>query len=86
MDIELLAKKMREDSLAKDSHWTRKVEELKALRIKMEREEKERQERALENIKKIYFHAGRYAGGARDKGALEAHARVSRMSMQEVVK
>jgi hypothetical protein len=76
MDIELLAKKMREDSLAKDSHWTRKVEELKALRTKMEREEKERQERALENIKRVYFHAGRYAGGARDKNAKDAFERV----------
>lgn len=86
MDIELLAKKMREDALAGETYWTRKVEELKALRAKMEREEKERQEKALENIKKIYFHAGRYAGGARDKAALEAHARLTRISMQEVVK
>jgi hypothetical protein len=77
MDIELLAKKMREDSLAKDSHWTRKVEELKALRTKMEREEKERQERALENIKRVYFHAGRYAGGARDKSAIDAFVKVN---------
>jgi hypothetical protein len=80
MDIELLAKKMREDSLAKDSHWTRKVEELKALRTKMEREEKERQERALENIKKIYYHAGRYAGGARDKNAVVAYEKVRELS------
>lgn len=77
MDLENLAKKMREDALAKETYWTRKVEEMKVLRAKAEAKEKERQERALENIKKIYFHAGRYAGGARDKNAVDAYKRVS---------
>jgi hypothetical protein len=76
MHVEDLAKKMREDALAGETYWTRKVEEMKALRAKVEAEEKERQERALENIKKIYFHAGRYAGGARDKNAKDAFERV----------
>jgi hypothetical protein len=72
MDIELVAKQMREDALAKESHWVRKVEELKALQRRIEAEEATRAEQAHQAELKLYFNAGRYSGGARDKTAIEA--------------
>ena len=66
MDIELLAKQMREA----------------ALRVERELEHKDlderlEQQRQLDAIKKLYFNAGRWAGGARDKIARECFQRVS---------
>jgi hypothetical protein len=66
MDIELLAKKMREH----------------ALRIEAEEEKEDLSERKhrqdqLDALKKLYFNAGRWAGGARDKTAREAFQFVS---------
>jgi hypothetical protein len=77
MDIELLAKKMREEALASESYWTRKVEEMKAERERLEQERRVKEEQELEEIKKLFFNAGRYAGGARDKTAIEAWKKVS---------
>lgn len=66
MDIEQLAKKMREH----------------ALRIEREEEkedlsERKRRQDQLDALKKLYFNAGRWAGGARDKNAREAFQVVS---------
>ncbi len=66
MDIELLAKKMREH----------------ALRIEAEEEKEDLSKRKhrqdqLDALKKLYFNAGRWAGGARDKNAREAFEVVS---------
>ena len=64
MDIEELAKKMRERALA--------IEEPQHVideRIKRQGE--------IELIQKLYFNAGRWAGGARDKKAKEAFQRVT---------
>jgi len=77
MDIELLAKKMREEALASESYWTRKVEEMKAERERLEQERRVKEEQDRENELKLYFNAGRYAGGARDKTAIEAYKKVS---------
>ncbi len=77
MDIELLAKKMREEALASESYWTRKVEEMKAERERLEQERRVKEEQDLEELKKLFFNAGRYAGGARDKTAIEAYKKVS---------
>jgi DNA topoisomerase VI subunit A len=77
MDIELLAKKMREEALASESYWTRKVEEMKAERERAEQERMAKEEQELEQLKKTFFNAGRYAGGARDKTAIEAWKKVS---------
>ena len=77
MDIELVAKQMREDALAKESHWVRKVEELKALQRRIEAEEADRAEKERQATYKLYFNAGRYSGGARDKTAIEAWKKVS---------
>jgi hypothetical protein len=77
MDIELLAKKMREEALDSESYWTRKVEEMKAERERLEQERRAKEEQELEQLKKLFFNAGRYAGGARDKTAIEAWNKVS---------
>lgn len=66
MDIEELAKKMRE----------------RAIKIEQEAPQREIDERIkrqgeIELIQKLYFNAGRWAGGARDKKAKEAFQRVS---------
>jgi hypothetical protein len=66
LDIEQLAMKMREH----------------ALRIEREEEkedlsERKRQQDQLDALKKLYFNAGRWAGGARDKNAKEAFQRIS---------
>lgn len=66
MDIEQLAKKMREH----------------ALRIEREEEkedlsERKRRQDQLDALKKLYFNAGRWAGGARDRTAKEAFQVVS---------
>lgn len=64
MDIEELAKKMREKALA--------IEEPQHVI-----DERIRRQRELELIQKLYFNAGRWAGGARDKKAKEAFEKVS---------
>jgi hypothetical protein len=72
MDIEQLAKKMREEALATESYWTRKVEEMKAEREALEQERRAKEEKEKQDELKLYFNAGRYAGGARDAVAIEA--------------
>lgn len=64
MYIEELAKKMREQALA--------IEEPQHVI-----DERVRRQRELELIQKLYFNAGRWAGGARDRTAKEAFQRVS---------
>lgn len=53
-----------------------------ALRIEREEEkedlsERKRRQDQLDALKKLYFNAGRWAGGARDKNAREAFQVVS---------
>ena len=66
MDIELLARKMREHALTLEAEMEDK-----------ELYERKRKQDQLDAIKKLYFNAGRYAGGARDKLAKECFQRVS---------
>jgi hypothetical protein len=66
MDIELLAKKMREH----------------ALRIEAEQEqidlsERKRRQEQLDALKKLYFNAGRWAGGARDRLAKQCFEKIT---------
>lgn len=77
MEIEQLARRMREEALAKESDWSRKVEELRALQKRIEAEEASRAEEARQKELKLYFNAGRYSGGARDKTAIEAWKKLS---------
>lgn len=66
MDIEELARKMREH----------------AIRVEREEEqvdlsERKRKQDQLDAIKKLYFNAGRWAGGARDRVAKDCFQRIS---------
>lgn len=65
MDIEELARKMRQRALEIEAH---EVKEAKSIQLAKQRQ--------LETFKKLYYNAGRWAGGARDKVAKEAFERV----------
>lgn len=65
MDIEILAYKMRERALAVESDEDKEAATQRKLHALK-----------LERFKKLYFNAGRYAGGARDKLAKDAFERV----------
>ena len=66
MDIEGLARKMRERAL-----------NIEAREEKKDLSERKRTQDQLDAMKKLYFHAGRWAGGARDRTAKAAFQRVS---------
>ena len=66
MDIEELARKMRERAL-----------NIEARQEKKDLSERKRTQDQLDAMKKLYFHAGRWAGGARDRTAKAAFQRVS---------
>ena len=66
MDIEKLARKMRERAL-----------NIEAREEKKHLSERKRTQDQLDAMKKLYFHAGRWAGGARDRTAKAAFQRVS---------
>ena len=66
MDIEGLARKMRERAL-----------NIEAREEKKDLSERKRNQDELDAMKKLYFHAGRWAGGARDRTAKAAFQRVS---------
>lgn len=68
MDIEELAQKMRDRAIKIESELMRDYE--------AERRQKEK-ELAIQEMQKLYFNAGRWAGGARDRKAREAFERVS---------
>jgi hypothetical protein len=66
MDIEKLARKMRERALS-----------IEAREEKKDLSERKRNQDQLDAMKKLYFHAGRWAGGARDRTAKAAFQWVS---------
>lgn len=66
MDIEILAKKMRERALT-----------IEADEEHTDLAERKRRQDQLDALKKLYFNAGRYAAGARDKIAKECFQRVT---------
>ena len=72
--INTLARQMRERALliTANPQLTHKQLEGKALEI-----EKRNQLERVEKIKKLYFNAGRWAGGARDHNAREAFYKVN---------
>ena len=67
MDIELLAQKMRDRAIQIESEIIRDYE--------AESREKEKA-LAIQEMQKLYFNAGRYAAGARDRVAKQAYERV----------
>ena len=68
MDIEELALKMRNRAI--------KIEDEEVGNLK-EKQQKLIEQRKIENLQKLYFHAGRWAGGARDKTAKAAFQKVT---------
>lgn len=66
MDIEELAKKMREHALT-----------IEADEEKVDLAERKRRQDQRDAFARLYFNAGRWAGGARDRTAKEAFQRVS---------
>lgn len=71
-DINQLARRMREEALAKTESSYERQERAKQDKAKQE---------ALENLKKLYFNAGRWAGGARDHTARKAFEVVNRFDL-----
>jgi len=73
MNIEELARKMRNRAI--------KIAEDEARNGNLkEKQQKLLEQRKIENLQKLYFNAGRWAGGARDRNAKEAFQRVSLLS------
>ena len=66
---ELLAKEMRERALLIEGNPTLTLKDLQGIKLK---KAKEQQAAKVEAMKKLYFNAGRWAGGARDHIAREA--------------
>lgn len=66
MHIEELALKMRQRALEVEAFEVKEAESIRAAK-----------RARLEELKKLYFNAGRWAGGARDRTAREAFEKVS---------
>lgn len=67
--LELLAKEMRERALLLEANPQFTHKDLEGRRLQ---KAKEKQLEKVEAMKKLYFNAGRWAGGARDHVAREA--------------
>jgi anthranilate phosphoribosyltransferase len=70
LDIEQLAKNMRERALLIEGDETLDEGSLRNFHEVAEAKAKKRQQ--LESLKKLYFNAGRWVGGARDQVARNA--------------
>lgn len=71
MNIETLAKMMRERALLIEGDETLDEKSLK--NFAQVQHEVEKKKLKLEELKKLYFNAGRWVGGARDYTAREAY-------------
>ena len=76
MDWELLAKEMRERALIMDANPNLTEKQLEGPRLEIE---KRNQIERVEKMKKLYFNAGRWAGGARDHTAREAFHKMNEL-------
>jgi len=72
--VNQLAKEMRERALLITSNPQLTHKQLKGNLLEIE---KRNQVERVENLKKLYFNAGRWAGGARDHNAREAFEKVN---------
>ena len=72
--VNQLAKEMRERALLITSNPQLTHKQLKGNLLEIE---KRNQVERVENLKKLYFNAGRWAGGARDHTAREAFEKVN---------
>lgn len=74
MDLELLAKAMRERALLIEGDESLS-ESLAIDQVAIDKA-KEKKRQQLENYRKLYFNAGRWVGGARDHTAREAFTKM----------
>lgn len=72
--VNQLAKEMRERALLITSNPSLTHKELQGQRLEIE---KRNQIERVEQLKKLYFNAGRWSGGARDHVAREAFYKVN---------
>jgi hypothetical protein len=74
MDLEQLAKTMRERALLIEGDDSlSETLAVDAIKVAKAKEQKRKQ---VENLKKLYFNAGRWVGGARDQTAREAFTKM----------
>lgn len=76
---ERMLREMRERAIAIENDPTLDLKTLHRLRVKIERQ---KQRDRVEDMKKIYFNAGRWAGGARDHIAKEAFLTMNDMERE----
>jgi hypothetical protein len=81
MDINLLAKEMRDRALLIEGDESLDETSLRSFAVVNQEREKKRQR--LEDLKKLYFNAGRWVGGARDQSAREAFMRMREYEARE---
>jgi hypothetical protein len=81
MDINLLAKEMRDRALLIEGDESLDETSLRSFAVVNQEREKKRQR--LEDLKKLYFNAGRWVGGARDQSAREAFIRMREYEARE---
>ena len=74
--LELLARDMRERALLIEGNPTLTLKDLDRMKLK---KAKQAQLEKVERMKKLYFNAGRWAGGARDYTAREAFEQMNRL-------
>lgn len=79
MKIERLAKEMRERALLMQGNPDLDGRDLRDIKLKWAKEE---QLAKVEAFKKLYFNAGRWAGGARDQKAREAFEQVNKHDLR----
>ena len=77
MDIEQLAKEMRESALLRTANPQLSHKQLRGQVLEIE---KRNQLERVERMRKLYFNAGRWAGGSRDHTAREAFKKISRLN------
>ena len=75
-DINLLAKQMRDRALLLGANPDTPEKNLKGPLLEIE---KRNQIERVENLKKLYFNAGRWAGGSRDHVAREAFYKMNEL-------
>lgn len=73
---ERILREMRERAIAIDNDPTLDLKSLHRIRVKIERQ---KQADRQEEMKKLYFNAGRWAGGARDHTAREAFHKMNEL-------
>lgn len=78
--LELLAKEMRERALLIEGNPQLGLKELRGAKLRQEAEKKRAQ---VEEMKKLYFNAGRWAGGSRDHIAREAFHKMNKLENED---